>query len=350
MRVQRHVPEKTKLANASDATINPATSEDIDDVIASIVNVVSALANVEIKNDVGNPIPVSASSLPLPDGAATAAKQDTLQTTVASLFTPTQALHDVNLGISEVYVTQWYNTRELGGNISGSITSTQNSAVKGLRAEWSDLGTEGPSDPPQFPNNPNDAQTVIGGLTLPFKFAASATYVRFVYQNGAVAATVHGQITFSRTATQAPTAPLGSDLTDLNEALVTRANIGGRKDDGSYALAALTNDGHLRAAITDILSDILLRPLSTGRLIASKTVGVSASRVDSGLADRRSIAFKSVCADTEFIYLVESSGGVVTNAWTMFRGDSETMLSGPGVEWWAIASAAGQRLDVMELA
>lgn len=32
---------------------------------------------VEIKNDTGNPVPISASSLPLPDGAATAVKQDT---------------------------------------------------------------------------------------------------------------------------------------------------------------------------------------------------------------------------------------------------------------------------------
>lgn len=34
--------------------------------------------NVEITNDVGNPIPVSASSLPLPSGASTSAKQDTV--------------------------------------------------------------------------------------------------------------------------------------------------------------------------------------------------------------------------------------------------------------------------------
>lgn len=55
------------------------------------VNIVSGL-ELEIKNDSGNPLAVSATSLPLPTGAATSAKQDTLQTALDSINTKTPTL------------------------------------------------------------------------------------------------------------------------------------------------------------------------------------------------------------------------------------------------------------------
>lgn len=77
MYIKRHIPDKTKIADSAGSTVNPATNEKIDEVI-------TALANVEIKNDVGNPVPVSASSLPLPAGAATEATLQAVQTAVNS--------------------------------------------------------------------------------------------------------------------------------------------------------------------------------------------------------------------------------------------------------------------------
>lgn len=49
-----------------------------DQSAVPISGTVGVSGNVEVVNDVGNPLPVSASSLPLPSGAATEAKQDTL--------------------------------------------------------------------------------------------------------------------------------------------------------------------------------------------------------------------------------------------------------------------------------
>lgn len=43
------------------------------------------VGEVEVKNDAGNPVPISAASLPLPTGAATAAKQDTGNSSLASI-------------------------------------------------------------------------------------------------------------------------------------------------------------------------------------------------------------------------------------------------------------------------
>jgi hypothetical protein len=44
-------------------------------------------ASIEVSNDVGNPLPVSAASLPLPTGAATEAKQDTGNTSLGNIDT-----------------------------------------------------------------------------------------------------------------------------------------------------------------------------------------------------------------------------------------------------------------------
>jgi hypothetical protein len=44
-----------------------------------------SLGDVEIKNDSGNPIPISAASLPIPTGAATEAKQDTGNTSLGNI-------------------------------------------------------------------------------------------------------------------------------------------------------------------------------------------------------------------------------------------------------------------------
>lgn len=54
----------------------------IDDtgIIEAINNVTDAMSEIEIKNDVGNPVPISATSLPLPTGAATAALQAIVNT------------------------------------------------------------------------------------------------------------------------------------------------------------------------------------------------------------------------------------------------------------------------------
>lgn len=71
---------------------NPVTTAnpipvDIQDASVTINGDVTISSEVEVKNDSGNPVPISASSLPLPTGASTSAKQDTAQASLSSIDT-----------------------------------------------------------------------------------------------------------------------------------------------------------------------------------------------------------------------------------------------------------------------
>lgn len=56
-----------------------------DESLAELENITVNVGTVEITNDAGNAIPVSAASLPLPTGAATAANQTSINTTLSSI-------------------------------------------------------------------------------------------------------------------------------------------------------------------------------------------------------------------------------------------------------------------------
>lgn len=70
-------------------------------------------ASVEISNDAGNAVPVSAASLPLPSGAATAANQSTANTSLASIDGKAPALVSGRVPVDGSGVTQ---------PVSGSVT------------------------------------------------------------------------------------------------------------------------------------------------------------------------------------------------------------------------------------
>ncbi|HNN82043.1 MAG TPA: hypothetical protein PKL30_24385, partial [Leptospiraceae bacterium] len=55
-------------------------------------------ASIEISNDSGNPIPMSATSLPLPAGAATASNQNTANTSLANIDSKLGSALAVNVG------------------------------------------------------------------------------------------------------------------------------------------------------------------------------------------------------------------------------------------------------------
>jgi hypothetical protein len=73
--------QRVKIAHGADGSATDASSASPLPVTLGSASVpVTIAAAVEIANDAGNPLPVSASSLPLPSGAATAAKQPALGT------------------------------------------------------------------------------------------------------------------------------------------------------------------------------------------------------------------------------------------------------------------------------
>lgn len=87
---------------------------DIQDASVTINGDVTVSNEVEVKNDAGNPIPMSASSLPLPTGAATAANQQT------------DALTDTELRATPVPVTTPVTT---GLNTGRKTVTTAGTAV-----------------------------------------------------------------------------------------------------------------------------------------------------------------------------------------------------------------------------
>lgn len=56
-------------------------------VDVNVLNNITLTGEVEIKNDTGNPVPISAASLPLPSGAATSALQTTGNSSLSSIDT-----------------------------------------------------------------------------------------------------------------------------------------------------------------------------------------------------------------------------------------------------------------------
>lgn len=73
-------------------TSSGAVPVDIQDATVTINGDVTVSSEVEVKNDTGNPVPVSAASLPLPSNASTSALQTTGNTSLSSIDTKTPAL------------------------------------------------------------------------------------------------------------------------------------------------------------------------------------------------------------------------------------------------------------------
>lgn len=65
--------------------IDPATNLPVSPTNVTLTGPITVSNEVEIKNDVGSPVPMSVSVLPLPSGAATAANQTTANTSLANI-------------------------------------------------------------------------------------------------------------------------------------------------------------------------------------------------------------------------------------------------------------------------
>jgi hypothetical protein len=102
-------PSATSYTQAANSVITLATAPGASDKLTiyyddgvaltngqTSVSVSNFPSSTEISNDVGNPIPVSASALPLPSGAATAANQSTEITALGHLTDGTQTTKIVN--------------------------------------------------------------------------------------------------------------------------------------------------------------------------------------------------------------------------------------------------------------
>lgn len=115
-------------------TANPVPV-DIQDASVTINGDVTVSSEVEVKNDSGNPVPVSADSLPLPTGASTEAKQDTIIGHVDGIEGAVDQIEGYVDGIETLLTTIDGDT----GNISTKI-DTVASAVSGSEMQVDVVG------------------------------------------------------------------------------------------------------------------------------------------------------------------------------------------------------------------
>lgn len=92
---------------------------------------------VEVKNDVGNPVPISASSLPLPSGAATEAKQDASNSILTNILSQLAAGISVDDDQTQTILTNILAQLSSGGleigTENGTSTGVQHVFVNNLK-------------------------------------------------------------------------------------------------------------------------------------------------------------------------------------------------------------------------
>ncbi len=123
------------VVKVADATI-PSQQMTVEADGSVNVNVVSGSitvsSEVEIKNDSGNPVPVSVASLPLPTGAATLAEQQTQSASLSSIdskLTSPLTVQATNLDVRDlVFATDKVDVSGSSVSISGTPTVALDSA------------------------------------------------------------------------------------------------------------------------------------------------------------------------------------------------------------------------------
>lgn len=315
----------TKLFTSTDSGLK--TGLDVNVISGSItpsgtqdVNIVSSV-ELEIKNDSGNPVPISASSLPLPTGASTAANQTTANASLSSIdskltspITVTGPLTDTQLRASPV-------------SISGTVTADAGSGdFTVVQATGSNLHT-----------------VIDSGTLTSVTTVDTITNVVHVDDN-AGSITVDNSGTFAVQAAQS-----GSWSVDLNAG----SNTIGVVDQGIGGASAWKVDG---SAVTQPVSAVSL-PLPSGAATAANqaTEIASLANLDVALSTRLKAAdtlaaVTTVGTITNVVHVDDNSGSLtVDNAGTFAvqAAQSGTWTVQPGntantVAWKVDGSAVTQ--------
>lgn len=109
---------------ASTAAKQDLTNTKLDTLHADLAGgiSVSVSSEVEVKNDSGNPVPVTVATMPLPAGAATSAKQDTGNTSLSNIDGKTPALGQGAMAASTPVVIA---SNQSAVPVSGPLTDAQ---------------------------------------------------------------------------------------------------------------------------------------------------------------------------------------------------------------------------------
>lgn len=273
--------EVVQLADSEGNIINPASGELVfnGDVVIG--------TEIEISNDIGNPVPISdgggsitidAPSLPLPTGAATSAKQDTLITHVdgiesllatidadtGSIGGKLPALSDNKVPVQLPYFVSVSNSKTSGGlaqgeswNASGAgdeilqygtitvcVFSDQDSATNGLVFEASLDGTN-------WQIVESYSYKVAQGLDS-FSMAPSGRYFRVRFVNGSVASTfTRIQTLYRQGYTKSSSHRIGDVISAEKDAELVKAVLAAMKPNGDFTDIYCTAGGNLKVSVEE---------------------------------------------------------------------------------------------------
>lgn len=130
--------------------------------------------------------------------------------------------------------------------------------------------------------------------------------------------------------------------------LPSGAATGAKQDTGNTSLASidakLTNPLPVNGTVTSVLAG--LAAFRTEQV----TVGTSAvNLIPSPLSNRSAMSMKVVTTNNAIVYVGNSSGVTSSTGYALFNGDSLQLDMTPTGSVWAIASAAGQTVYIIEM-
>ena len=146
------------------------------------------------------------------------------------------------LGIGAVYTGTAIETLSFAV-IVVSTYSDQASAIDGLQVQQSSNGTNW---------DHCDEYTITAATGKTFSFQPQAKYYRVVYTNGAVAQTVFRlQTTLKKTYVKPSSHRIQDSIIDDDDAELTKAVLTGKKDNGEFDNASLTNKGQFKVSVEE---------------------------------------------------------------------------------------------------
>ena len=251
------------------------------------------------------------------------------------------SMAETTLGISEEWVGGWEDISGYAG-ITIAGTATQSSATNGAIAQFSDDGVNLLKE-----TKVSVIGTAVGGQAVAFSFFPEARYFRVKYTNGGTASTARFQTIYRKVPNQVGTLPIGSDVTAWNLAQLVRAVLTAQKTDGTYTSVNMTNDGNLNVDISSASAEVPIESLPFWAA-NQQAVGTTAVQVSVG-ANTRSVALKSISANTGTLYLGTSNAVTTGNGWPLDAGESVELEIDATTPIWVIASAADQRVAWLEV-
>lgn len=328
-----HLSSKVKVRKADGTTIDPATEQKQDDIVAAIeaIPATSFPANLrkedghgsaegdrswgyvtEVDDD-GNVLvgrktaaqsrsavlatedkavldsidsktpPLQAGRVPVDIGGASVTISGDVVVSFESLdLAPPE--FDTPFGANEMRSTSYYSVKDYA-SIGISIKTDAASALNGAQVVFSNDGTDA-------------GITRIATATIPatttgvfFAVAREATYVKFVYTNGAVAqTTLQADAIASFNPLHASQVPAGTTLTDLNTGVVSNALSRGRQVTGVWTPILVDSSGIPSANLAKVGGATFV----LGRAAAAASLPVALSTEDKASLDAITPAIQAI--------------------------------------------------------